>query len=46
MKPMGVSTQLFPGKPGGISIITTKDCISASLDKLGRDVETRGHWKH
>ena len=38
MKPMGVTTQLFPVKAGGISTILAKDCINASLNKLGKDV--------
>ena len=27
-------------------IISPEECARSSLDKLGYDTETRGHWKH
>lgn len=43
--PFVVETKLS-GQTNRCDIISPEECAKSSLDKLGIETETQGHWKH
>jgi len=46
VKPMMVESFQTNYKANGITVITAKQCVTGSLNCLGYDVSTFGHWIH
>lgn len=45
VQPMFVETKMSQ-QANRFDVISAEDCARSSLDKLGLDSETEGHWRH
>lgn len=46
VRPLYVATPMTGLKPTALTTITPAECVSGSLNSLGQDSITYGHWKH